>query len=86
MTFMFYSDPGHGWLRVDIASAWAVGLKPEDFSQYSYRHSHWLYLEEDCDATKFVVAFQLRHHYAPPIRYHHSNRSSVIRNYPRIAA
>ena len=86
MTFQFYSDPGHGWLRVDLASAKAVGLEPSSFSTYSYQQGHWLYLEEDCDASKFIDAFQAKHHFAPPVKNHHSNRESVIRNYPRIAA
>lgn len=86
MTFQFYSDPGHGWLRVDLASAKAVGLEPSSFSTYSYQQGHWLYLEEDCDAGKFIDAFQAKHHFAPPIKHHNTNRESVIRNYPRIAA
>lgn len=86
MTFQFYSDPGHGWLRVDLASAKAVGLEPKDFSGYSHAFGNWLYLEEDCDAGKFIVAYQLRHGKSPDIKEHHANHDSVIRNYPRIAA
>lgn len=86
MTFQFYSDPGHGWLRVDIASANSVGLKPESFSRFSYQQGPWLYLEEDCDASLFVKAYMARHNRPPVVKEHHCNSHSVIRNYPRIAA
>lgn len=84
--FNFYSDPGHGWLRVDLASITAVGLTPASFSQYSYQQGPWLYLEEDQDASTFVKAFMDRHNRPPVVKEHHSNEDSVIRNYPRIAA
>ena len=84
--FKFFSDPGHGWLRVDIASAKAVGLEPSNFSQWSYQYNHWLYLEEDCDASLFVKAYMDKHNRAPTIHEHVSENSSAIRNYPRIAA
>ena len=86
MTFKFFSDPGHGWLRVDVASAQAVGLEPSSFSKFSYQQGHWLYLEEDMDASIFVKAYMDKHNRPPVIKEHHSNRPSVIRNYPRIAA
>ena len=86
MTFQFYSDPGHGWLRVDLASAKAVGLEPSSFSTYSYQQGHWLYLEEDCDASVFVKAYMDKHNRPPVIHEHVSERDSVIRNYPRIEA
>lgn len=86
MTFQFYSDPGHGWLRVDLASAKAVGLEPKDFSTFSYAFGNWLYLEEDCDAGAFIYAYTAKHGRTPDIKNHHSNHNSVIRNYPRIGA
>ena len=86
MTFKFFSDPGHGWLRVDVASAQAVGLEPSSFSQFSYQWGHWLYLEEDMDASTFVKAYMVKHNRPPVIKEHNSDRPSVIRNYPRIAA
>ena len=86
MTFQFYSDPGHGWLRVDLASAKAVGLEPSNFSTFSYQQGHWLYLEEDCDASLFVKAYMDKHNQPPVIKEHVTDKRSVIRNYPRIAA
>lgn len=86
MTFKFFSDPGHGWLRVDVASAQAVGLEPSSFSRFSYQLGHWLYLEEDMDASTFFKAYMAKHNRPPVIEEEHSDVDSVIRNYPRIAA
>jgi hypothetical protein len=84
MTFKFFSDPGHGWLRVDVQSAESVGLAPGSFSRFSYRQSHWLYLEEDCDASLFVTAYLKKNGQAPRIVEHSTDRPSIIRNYERI--
>lgn len=84
MTFQFYSDSGHGWLRVDVQSAASVGLDPSDFSPYSYQRAHWLYLEEDCDASLFVNAYMAKHSRTPPIKMNHTNGRSCIRNYDRL--
>ena len=51
----FYSDAGHGWLAVkrkdldDLGIAW-------DISQFSHEKGKSVYLEEDCDAPKFMSA------------------------------
>ncbi|MCK5548792.1 MAG: hypothetical protein KAI64_07235 [Thermoplasmata archaeon] len=47
--YTFISDPGHGWLRVPLAEIKDVAL-----SNYSYRDHEFAYLEEDCDAPKFM--------------------------------
>jgi hypothetical protein len=50
MTYTFYSDPGHAWLRVPLSEITAeMGI-----SAYSYRDNKYAYLEEDCDAYKFI--------------------------------
>jgi len=86
MDFKFFSDPGHGWLRVDIQSAASVGLEPSSFSPYSYQRAHWLYLEEDVDASTFVKAYMAKHNRPPVVKEHHTDGRSCIRNYNRIAA
>lgn len=58
--FRFHSDPGHGWLEVGLADLRDVGLRATQFSSYSYRHGDRLYLEEDCDATLFLKAYEAR--------------------------
>lgn len=79
--FHFYSDPAHGWLKVSLKDVAAVGLKSADFSTYSYARNNSLYLEEDCDASLFVKAFEAKFGAKPNYREHYANRSSKIRNY-----
>jgi hypothetical protein len=55
----FLSDPGHGWLIVPVDDVKAAGVINE-ITGYSYPIKHgetmMLYLEEDCDAPRFVRA------------------------------
>ena len=57
-TFTFHTDPGHGWLEVPVPVLMQVGLMPSDFSSYSYQQGHVVYLEEDCDASAFIMAYE----------------------------
>lgn len=59
-TFNFHNDPGHGWIEVNLHEMRRSGLNPTDFSVYSYRRGNTFYLEEDCDAAKFIAAWQER--------------------------
>lgn len=86
MTFQFYSDPGHGWLRVDLQSVFSVGLSRSSFSRFSYQQGLWLYLEEDLDASLFVKAYMDKNNRPPTVKEHYTKGRSVIRNYERIAA
>jgi len=54
-TYIFFSDPGHGWLEVDVAELHRLNLH-DKISRYSYLHADKLraYLEEDCDMTIFL--------------------------------
>jgi hypothetical protein len=60
--FTFHSDPGHAWLSVLPEHLASVELKPESFSRYSYksRGGEVFYLEEDCDAPKFMAAYKAK--------------------------
>ena len=51
----FISDSAHGWLEVPTVDVAAAGVTP---SRYSYidGHSGLTYLEEDCDAPKYLNA------------------------------
>lgn len=51
----FYSDGGHGWLKVSKKQLRLLGIENQ-ISQYSYMRGDFAYLEEDCDLTTFVVA------------------------------
>ena len=50
--FYFFSDPAHGWLRVDRDTLTELGLTQNDFTEYSYIDIHYMYLEEDHDALE----------------------------------
>ena len=52
---MFFSDPGHGWLRVQKPLLDMLGIKGK-ISLYSYMDDLWAYLEEDCDLSTFISA------------------------------
>ena len=53
---VWFTDPGHAWLRVNIETLADFGLKPEDFSVFSRTDGLYIYLEEDCDAGIFMRA------------------------------
>ena len=82
LTFDFYSDPGHGWVKVSFARLLAV-LGPgwrSAFSSCSFERGEHAYLEEDCDAPRFVKACQAIG-VEPKWRMRYSERESRIRNY-----
>jgi hypothetical protein len=81
--FNFYNDPGHGWIEVKWTDLKAIGLNPQDFSRYSYRKGNTFYLEEDCDATKFVAAYEAKHGKRPDFHDVYQERT-FIRNLPPI--
>jgi len=85
-TFTFFQDPGHGWIRVTPADCAAIGLSAESFTAYSYRDEKFFYLEEDCDASKFVESYIAAYGTAPVFRESHTNRESPIRRKARIKA
>jgi hypothetical protein len=51
----FYSDPSHGWLEVKRADLIKLGIE-DDISGFSYQKGAKVYLEEDCDMSRFVDA------------------------------
>jgi hypothetical protein len=54
-TFYFYTDPGHGWLEVPRALLQELGIA-EKISAYSYQRGETVFLEEDCDLSRFHQA------------------------------
>jgi hypothetical protein len=83
-TFTFWSDPGHGWLEVNIADAEQVGLFPSDFSECSYRKGHRLFLEEDLDAGVFIKAWKAAGNAFTYVEENEPDEDSFVRNLPRI--
>ena len=83
--FRFISDPGHGWLEVPVNVLAKLGLDRTDFSRYSYksRDGAFVYLEEDCDAAKFDLAWRSKYgERAPYIEVY--QEKTPIRDYPAI--
>jgi hypothetical protein len=87
VAFPFHADSGHGWMQVGRGALSAVGMKPSDFSRYSYRSGdgELFYLEEDCDAGKFCRAYEAKFGKAPQFLEHYQDGESFIRSLPHIA-
>ena len=58
LILQLHSDPGHGWLDIDRATARKIlGKAYRRISPYSYQDRYgMLYLEEDCDAGLLLNA------------------------------
>ncbi len=56
---VMHSDPGHAWLAVKLSEIEMLGIKT-DISSYSYIKGKTAYLEEDCDAPKFIQAMRAK--------------------------
>ena len=80
-TLHFYTDPGHGWLKVPKNHP-AFRVIASRISDYSYERGNFVYLEEDCDASLFL---QVLHNCKIElvVHSHHSDRRSRIRGYNR---
>lgn len=49
----YYQGPSHGWIKVPKHLVERVGLKPTEYSFFNPKSDNY-YLEEDCDASRFV--------------------------------
>lgn len=80
---MHISDPGHGWIEVPLKTLAHLRIV-EDMSGFSYIKGAYAYLEEDCDAGKFIQTCKA-HGVECKIEYasENSDRYSAIRNYER---
>jgi hypothetical protein len=56
---VMHSDPGHAWLAVKLSEIKMLGIETE-ISSYSYVKGKTAYLEEDCDAGKFIQAMRAK--------------------------
>ena len=79
MKLHFYSDPGHGWVKVSKGLLFRLGIL-EDITPYSYQRGEYAYLEEDCDAGTLVEALK-----AAKVEFefvmHTTDRQSKLRGY-----
>jgi hypothetical protein len=80
--FLFITDPGHSWLVADVDDANAVGLSIYEFSNCSFIQDGVLFLEEDCDATLFALAYEATTGRKPELRF--QDVSHFARSRPRL--
>lgn len=83
MKYNFYSDPSHGWLKVQISKLKELGIH-KAISHYSYMRGEWAFLEEDVDAPIFMSAMKSAG-IPVEIKECHANNRSRIRNYQSYA-
>lgn len=83
-TFLKISDSGHGWLAVDRLHLRALGIEGE-ISGYSYADGAIVYLEEDCDAEKFLNALEANGD-TYFINHQYGESESAIRGFKRYNA
>lgn len=80
--YVFFSDPGHGWLAVPMEVLKFLGIE-RAITPYSYisRSGKTAYLEEDVDATTLIKALEARGlEFKQRIRY--ADNGSSIRRLP----
>ena len=89
--FHWYIDPSHSWLKVPLDMLLKLGIHKEiSHCSYISLHKHKkpsAYLEEDCDAFKFMSAYHsfnllFRPEVRMHVREHTTNKLSIIRHYP----
>ena len=82
--YIWYTDPGHGWLRVPLAELDRLGIR-DKMSVYSYRSGGYAYLEEDCDALAFIDAKKARGEWPDgEIPETHTDSPSPVRGMDRL--
>jgi hypothetical protein len=83
-SFVFYSDPGHGWLAVKSKLILAMNLQ-DKISAYSYVKGKTCYLEEDCDAAVFFEKYKELFGKSPEYTTKSTDKKSPIRSYDRFS-
>ena len=84
-SYIYFNDPGHGWLRVPLTDLEPVKTL---ISGYSYRKGKYAYLEEDSDAFvflqhKFGKCVSIRGLESEGIlKSRHTNNQSFIKKFP----
>lgn len=79
MRIQLYSDPGHGWFKVERALLIKLGIF-NDITGFSYQRNDNVYLEEDCDAGRLFQALDAAK-IAWSYKENHTDKTSKIRGY-----
>lgn len=82
ITRPFLTDPGHGWLAVEMRELTELGIA-DRISKYSYQTRDGLvaYLEEDCDMPTYMEA-QIARGVTVNFREEHTDKDSPVRRLP----
>ncbi len=83
---IFFSDPGHGWLRVPRSELIELGVM-DKISACSYQtdDGQFVFLEEDCDLGVYVDAKGYTHHSQWCSREEY-DEDELVRQLPRFHA
>lgn len=79
--YHWFSDPGHGWLRVEKTELVELGIS-DQITDYSYQRGKYAYLEEDRDLDTFAKAKE-KQGVKITMHHHATNNRSKIRGYDR---
>ena len=84
--FDFYEDGGHGWLKVKRNELVELEITDKITGcSYVSNNGKDVFLEEDCDATTFIEAWELytnkKFNLSDQFNYHIADKQSEIRNY-----
>lgn len=82
LSYIFYSDPDHGWLRVKKKELEDLNIEC-NISNYSYisKDGQFVFLEEDRDLSIFFEAKKNINEWPLTIHNKHTNNDSKIRSY-----
>lgn len=80
LTLNFYTDPGHGWAKVNKKVLNDLGIA-EQISAYSYQRGDYAYLEEDWDLSQLMTAARAAGIDLKFKQFNCRERSSKIRSY-----
>jgi len=75
-TYVFHSDPGHGWLAVRKTELAFLNIA-DKITPYSYAKGDTVYLEEDCDAGEFVKAYEAKFGKKPVYKESYLERTPI---------
>lgn len=78
-TLYYFTDPGHGWVRVRRNEKLFQTIADE-VSSYSYQRGNYVYLEEDDDLGLYIKAIKAAG-MEIKVEQYSTNRLSKIRNY-----
>lgn len=79
--FVYYSDPGHGWLKVPKKELRKLHVE-DRITPYSYQKGENAYLEEDLDMGTFMQEFVAAHpDVTMEFKHRQTDRRSRIRGY-----